>query len=223
MRKNRSTKLQKLIGQGKWNEVNDLIKTDPDQLVVVGSSLQTLPVHEAVRKGAPLKIVKRMVQAAPPDALRHTDSLGRTALHHTLLAEPRTLAMIGGLVDYLLSCDSSTSMVRDADGNLPLHLACGYGAGVGVVESLVEAYPDGVLERNGNGNIPSHLGYYGRTQDACRAHMSVLYWIETNYPATKVGKKRRKELLRPRPFEEKTVGEKILRFLPCLGDGALIL
>mmetsp|Transcript_2417 Transcript_2417/g.4109 ORF Transcript_2417/g.4109 Transcript_2417/m.4109 type:complete len:221 (-) Transcript_2417:194-856(-) len=211
--KKRSTKLQKLIEQGKWNEVNALVKTDPDQLLVAGSSLETLPVHDAVRKAAPLKMVKRMVQAAP-DALRHTDKNGRIPLHHVLTAEPRALTMIGGLVDYLLSCDSSTSKVRDVDGNLPLHLACGYGAEIGVVKTLIEAYPDGVLEQNGKGNIPSQLG----------SQLVAIRWIRENYPATrKVGKKRNRERLRSRPFEEKTLGGKILRFLPPLGDGAVCL
>jgi len=210
--KKRSTKLQKLIEQGKWNEVNALVKTDPDQLLVAGSSLETLPVHDAVRKAAPLKMVKRMVQAAP-DALRQTDKIGRIPLHHVLTAEPRALTMIGGLVDYLLSCDSSTSKVRDVDGNLPLHLACGYGAEIGVVKSLIEAHPDGVLEQNGKGNIPSQLG----------VQFSAMHWIRENYPATrKVGKWRNRERLRSRPFEEKTLGGKILRFLPPLGDGGAV-
>jgi len=211
--KKRSTKLQKLIEQGKWNEVNALVKTDPGQLLVAGSKLETLPLHDAVRKAAPLKIVKRMVQAAP-DALRHTDKNGRIPLHHVLTAEPRALTMIGGLVDYLLSCDNSTSKVRDVDGNLPLHLACGYGAEIGVVKTLIEAYPDGVLEQNGKGNIPSQLG----------SQLVAIRWIRENYPATrKVGKKRNRERLRSRPFEEKTLGGKILRFLPPLGDGAVCL
>ena len=79
--KERSAKLQKLVEQGKWSEVNALIKSDHDQLLVASSSLETLPVHGAVRKAAPLKVVKRMVQAAP-DALRHMDKIGRIPLHH---------------------------------------------------------------------------------------------------------------------------------------------
>jgi len=216
----RPNKLQRLVEQRKWGTVHDLIRSEPALLLKAGSGPgHTLPLHDAVRAGCPVALAKRMVRAAPA-AVRRPDDLGRVPLHHVFLADRNTVEMSSGLVDFLLGCDDLPALegdetvreefelsaaARDVDGNIPLHLACGYGAPLNLVRSLVEFYPKGVWEENDKGTISSE--FCGEKNQLVKK-----YFKET-YPETEnVARSRKAERIRPR--EEETLGEKILKFLP---------
>ena len=52
---------------------------------------------------------------------------------------------------------SAASEMADADGLLPLHLACKHGAPVGVVQRLLEALPAACGAPTADGLLPLHL------------------------------------------------------------------
>jgi ankyrin repeat protein len=51
-------------------------------------------------------------------------------------------------------------------GFLPLHIACASGASLGVIQRLLDAFPDAAKKQDKNGSLPVHI--------ACRANASIL-------------------------------------------------
>lgn len=114
-----------------------------------------LPLHFAVKNGAPLAVVKLLVQSYP--ALLQRGNEGRTPLHEALVRSD-------GVVDRdLIELLASPEVVRmeDGSGKIPLHLLCGYRyrtaeLDLNVVRLLVDLDPETLLIPLKNGCIPLH-------------------------------------------------------------------
>mmetsp|Transcript_14916 Transcript_14916/g.43449 ORF Transcript_14916/g.43449 Transcript_14916/m.43449 type:complete len:230 (-) Transcript_14916:26-715(-) len=206
--------LQRLINEKRWAEVHDRIKLYPKEVVAESSKSSFLPLHDAIRNGAPLnKIVKAIAQTSP-HALHQTDKYGRTPLHHWFLSEPEVAEMNVDTLAWLLQYDNNQNgphcaKVKDKDGNIALHLAVGYGHSMDVVKRLIEVYPDGITEQNLEGTTPPEF--------ATNLNLAVARYFYEKYPETKKLAHARRKCTRIRPRREESVAEKVMKYLPSLG------
>lgn len=77
---------------------------------------------------------------------------GDTALHWTVFGNPPLYA-----VEALLGACPDLVNVKNAAGNLPLHVACSYRASACVLRSLIAANPTTASSPNGRGFTPLHM------------------------------------------------------------------
>ena len=114
------------------------------------------PLHvlsaQARFKVRPWSDVNLVLNSLPPrmakDALmRKDDKYKRAPLHFASYNAPRFV------IDRMLALAPNAVRVKASNGSLPLHWAA-YHNNVDAIESLVNAYPDALLETNNYGNTP---------------------------------------------------------------------
>jgi ankyrin repeat protein len=135
-----------------------------------------LPLHVACcgEDKTLLSVVEFLVRATP-ESCQTKDKHGNTALHYACMR-----GSPAPVVQFLLKRDPTSARVRLPAGLLPLHLA--FGAPqiqLEVVQSLVEAYPEGVKDKaRSDGRLPVHM--------ACtkNAPLAVVDFLVRHFPAS---------------------------------------
>ena len=126
-------------------QANDL------QGIITRDEYGRLPLHNALREGAPLGSIKLLVQA-DVSTLLMSDSNGVLPLHTAF--EHHGCPNVG---QYLLEQDARSLLLADNQGNTPLHCACRL-AKFDVIAMLVNEYPTAaVATTNANKHLPIQL------------------------------------------------------------------
>ena len=135
----------------------DVVKGEPLH-TVGGEGIGRLPLHLALENNAPTEVV---------DALR--DMM-------IAVAEANLQAYL----------DSASKREKDENGQVTLHRALFEGAPVGVINAIIQAYPEGAREIDGNGQLPLHWAFQSynctklRTQN--KAPLDIVDALAKAYP-----------------------------------------
>ena len=132
---------------------------------------EALPLHVACRRGAPVEILRPLLQLYPA-ALQRTDAIGDLPLHAACRSAEPSLKEIRFLVELDLPAVRMPNIV----GALPLHLLCGSRPPAEVVQYLVRSFEGSLSIRTPSGDLPFMV--------ACKtsASESVLQVLLTTYP-----------------------------------------
>ena len=123
--------------------IEALLRSNPTAARTAESAFHRLPIHLACRSGSAQVDTVMLLLASDRDGVTGTssstcrDRLKRIPLHYILAngAHPT-------IVDDLLQFGASRCLaMADSEGWLALHVACGAGADLGIVERLVRAHP----------------------------------------------------------------------------------
>jgi ankyrin repeat protein len=125
-----------------WALVRQILQQEPEQACLYAHNVEASQLHVALTKGAPLDIVRLLVDA-DEDALLLSFH-GATVLH---------VAQDGPVVQYLLQQSPSLAQQRDLQGCLPLHTCRNAQA----AQQLIQAHPEGATQRSPrSGSLPLH-------------------------------------------------------------------
>ena len=123
--------------------IEALLRANPTAARTAESAFHRLPIHLACRSGSAQVDTVMLLLASDRDGVTGTssstcrDRLKRIPLHYILAngAHPT-------IVDDLLQFGASRCLaMADSEGWLALHVACGVGVDLGIVERLVRAHP----------------------------------------------------------------------------------
>jgi ankyrin repeat protein len=112
-----------------------------------------LPLHLACYHGAPLYVVRYLVQEYP-ESLQVTNKDGGLAVHYACNCNRGSPLEI---VRYVVQENPKSLQVTDINGQLPLHHACNHGAPLELVRYLVQQYPESLQVIGINGKTPIDL------------------------------------------------------------------
>jgi len=118
-----------------------------------------LPIHYALKVGAPEKTLRYLIDAHP-SALLYLDNKKRTPLHAAFDLPSNfdgKLPHLGIVQALLTPPGNSATQLKDSSGRLPLHIAAEKGAGEGMLRLLVNSYADGCYRQTDTGDLPLHL------------------------------------------------------------------
>ena len=119
--------------------VEALLRANPKAARTAESAFHRLPIHLACRVGGSAQVdTVRLLLVYFTFSSNCRDKLKRTPLHYILAngAHPTIVD------DLLLQAQSSTSLaLADSEGWLALHVACGSGVDLGIVERLARTHP----------------------------------------------------------------------------------
>jgi ankyrin repeat protein len=111
----------------------------------------SFPLHMAIRSRAPRSVLEMLIKE-DPDSHALRNKFGETPLHVAIKqdAEPTEDGSSDDVAEFLLQLlHPDVVRIRDARGNLPLHVAAVHGCSVHVAKGLLEAWPESILERSG--------------------------------------------------------------------------
>jgi ankyrin repeat protein len=168
--------------------------------------LQELPIHVACQHDAPVAFLKVLVNAYPESLLK-PDKDGNLPIHyacslespdaaHYLMdASAESLKRVNKknktplhlacsrydvsvtLIQDLIQLNENACKTRDWQGRLPIHSACMWEASTGVIELLLNAYPQSVGEKDDHSMTPYgicrkvvHLEMHNATVKLLREH-----------------------------------------------------
>ena len=119
--------------------------------------VQILPLHLACARADELDSSALLLKIANlyPDALKApTDTTKRLPLH-LLCATAKSVDSVAGLIKLF----PEALAVKDADGQLPLHVACSNTsvAATEIVQTVMEAAPEALQCADSAGNLPLHI------------------------------------------------------------------
>lgn len=124
--------------------ITALIGAYPGAVEVQESAYRRLPLHIACRKNANVEVIQILMTQSSRCALE-ADNLGRLPLHYAISNHVSDEA-----IDVLLQEPGAARGV-DRRGWIPLHVACSVGSSTHVVQCLLEAYPESIVERTRKG------------------------------------------------------------------------
>jgi len=170
-----SEKIFILLIEKKWDEVIDSVREDPslaskridssgaDSIVNHESNKVSvlsgyLPLHVALANGAPLAVIDVLLEAYPT-AAKMTTKHGVLPVHY---------AAAGLSVEILKALQSrypAGAAGKDSEGNIALHYAAICNAPIEVFVTLLEAYLEGCLSKNSDGEIPIEV-YFLKNKDS---------------------------------------------------------
>jgi len=148
-----------------------LLRSLPNDGIRHRNNNGALPLHVACRRGAPVEILRPLLELNPA-ALQLTDDGGDWPLHAACHSAEPSLKEIRFLVER----DAAAVRIPNNVGALPLHLLCGSRPPAEVVKYLVQSFEGSVAMRTPTGDLPLMV--------ACKtsASESVLQVLLTAYP-----------------------------------------
>eukprot|EP00978_Attheya_sp_CCMP212_P031107 scaffold116384_cov53-Attheya_sp.AAC.8 len=147
----RASVMLNMIAQQSWEEVKMRVETNPNEASVaiyLGENIQILPLHEACRIGAPLDVIKVLVNENR-NALRTEGQFGYLPLHFAC-----TCTMSLEAIQLLVELYPIAIRTPDAKGKYPLHIACQYGQSTPTIRFLVQSNPGTVYLRDVDNKRP---------------------------------------------------------------------
>ena len=147
--------LTKLCQQRQWQTVIEHVRANPSNAKAVAEKGNIPPLHAACSNGAPIQVIKALLNANPSAAQAKSGIHDRLPLH-CLLASP--LPVSDTVVAALVEAFPGACRVSDKNGCLPIHLAC-QAAPVSddIFTSILSMYPEGAYARNFAGMYPLHI------------------------------------------------------------------
>eukprot|EP00529_Nitzschia_sp_RCC80_P002112 CAMPEP_0113504232 /NCGR_PEP_ID=MMETSP0014_2-20120614/34605_1 /TAXON_ID=2857 /ORGANISM="Nitzschia sp." /LENGTH=895 /DNA_ID=CAMNT_0000399327 /DNA_START=53 /DNA_END=2737 /DNA_ORIENTATION=- /assembly_acc=CAM_ASM_000159 len=153
--------LPALIQALSWEGVLQRLKLHPEEakmsLVVptkggFKATADFYPLHFVCERRPPIEVVNALLELCPEAACKRTMPGGALPLHIAC-----TWYADVNVIDAILAVDRTASRTLDELGNLPLHSACFSGTSTSVIESLLYAFPKGVLARNNQGSLAEDI------------------------------------------------------------------
>lgn len=142
--------VSKMIDNKEWAILTDMLKENPEYAEKKQSMTLRLPLHIAMIKGAPLDLIKVLIDLYPKAlSVKDSDHLVpfHLAIFHKVDIE---------ILKYILRRDEASSKEYDGDGKLPIHFACANSSSDEVIHILLQAYPDSASRRTKSGQLPLH-------------------------------------------------------------------
>jgi hypothetical protein len=155
--------LIKFIKEKQWRAVIDHVRSHPSDAKVGGGSgddaLVLPPLHIACQSGAPIQVIKALLNANPIASQIACGMQDRLPLHFLLAAATSSTAPVQeSVVIALVESYPASCRIVDGAGNLPIHLACmAMHASDAIFNSILSMYPEGAYARNHAGMYPLHL------------------------------------------------------------------
>jgi ankyrin repeat protein len=152
-RKNQ-TPLQVLLG----NQQTKFQTPTSTQIDLITKDVDTTeyPLHLALEYGAPIEILKKLIDKNPSLLLKRNEE-GCTPLHHVFLISEKIRPTIGIVNALLTTPGENAARLKDASDRLPLHIASEIGAAAAILDLLIDANTDGCYRMNRDGDLPVHL------------------------------------------------------------------
>ncbi|XP_059439044.1 ankyrin repeat-containing protein At5g02620-like isoform X2 [Corylus avellana] len=113
------TVLQDVL-RGDWQAVQDFLKEDPHYVRAPISKDQGTALHNAV-VAENTTLIKELLKLMTPEDLKLTTTKGATALH--IAAQSKKVI----IAEQLVKINNEQLLIRDSDGNIPLHIAAYHG------------------------------------------------------------------------------------------------
>ena len=159
------------LGKLTLDHFQSLLQLFPANLTSSRDNDGALPLHIACQFGAPVEILRLIVQADAA-ALQTMNNNGDLPLHAACQADAPSLDGIRFVVEQ----DPNAVQAANNDGALPLHLLCGSRPTVPTVKYLVSSFEGALALMPHSGDLPLML--------ACKASssQSVLQVLLTAYP-----------------------------------------
>jgi ankyrin repeat protein len=132
-----------------------LIESEEGAVRTREGSSQMYPLHLASRTGADPLVLERLADIYPK-AIASVDANGNTIFHLACMQRQLTVELAELLLD---RCSYDVIRKVNEDQSLPLHLAAQYRASLPVLQLLIDHYPEGLLCKDKNGNIPLHKAF----------------------------------------------------------------
>ncbi|CAB9522227.1 expressed unknown protein [Seminavis robusta] len=161
-----STELQQLLQHVK-SKKDDPLWLDLQRFLMSSSSNEWIALHAAMSlPECPMGLIRVLLRMYPAQLSQQDRRMGRTPLHYaaanhakSLLATTTTTMLLHDTTNNnppqedlrtlrlqaVLEAHPAAAGIRDTDGQLPLHLAIG----LPCLESLVHAWPDALVHRDG--------------------------------------------------------------------------
>jgi hypothetical protein len=159
--------LIRLCMEKRWQAVIDHVRIHPsDAKITVGGVsddvLAMPPLHIACQSGAPIQVVKALLNANPHACQISCGTQGRLPLHLLLATagamSPSATPLQENVVIALVEAYPGGCRVVDRAGNLPIHLACvASRVSDAIFTSILSMHPEGAYARNHAGMYPLHL------------------------------------------------------------------
>ena len=152
--------LASLCKQRKWQAVIEHVRahpiSHPADLAKGQTGTKLLPLHLACEKGAPLQVIKVLLNANP-SAVHAKCGPDRLPLH-CLLAAAASYPLSDNAVSTLIEAYPNACRIADKDGNLPIHYAClATPCSDNIFTSILSMYPEAAYQRNTAGDYPLHV------------------------------------------------------------------
>lgn len=142
------------------------------------------PLLFACEHNPSVELIKALIKANPASLRRRQDPGGQLPIHAAC-----TWGASSGVIDTLLSTDSSMAEEQDFLSNLPLHCACYSGAETSIVRSLLRVHPQSVWTRNHQGSsavdIVKRLSHSNRREVLGLLDMTMKNLLEKKKKETK--------------------------------------
>ena len=159
--KNMDKFVSKMIDNKEWVILSEMLKENPEYAEKKQSVTLRLPLHIAMIKGAPLDIIKLLIDLYPKAlSIKDSDQLVpfHLAIFHKVDIE---------ILKYILRKDEASAREYDGDGKLPIHFACANSSSEDVIHILLQAYPDSASRRTKSGQLPLHYA----CQSKCNSYI----------------------------------------------------
>jgi len=166
--------------------ITTILRLAPHLAELRHSHTGNLPLH-AVFYNAFFSSAKRahiadMIIKANPNSVMLTNYEGKTPLHTNCTQHCNYEPVIA-----LLRAAPQIAKWKDKNGELPLHLACrSQKTPNKSIKTLVDAYPEGIFTRNGQGLTPLEIAKSSKViQQRKSSRITLLVTLETDYAKTR--------------------------------------
>ena len=139
-----------------WQSVIEHVRSShpSDAKEVVASRTSLPPLHVACEYGAPIQVIKALLQANPKVVEIKSGIHERLPLHCLL----SSASISESIVTVLVEAYPGACQVADKNGNLPIHMICQKpNITEGIFNSILSMYPEAAYVKSLSGNYPLHL------------------------------------------------------------------
>ena len=170
-----------LLATKQWNMVQLESKRDPLALRVKvkvndfypdqdkkKQQTKVLPIHQAVKYGAPVKTLELLHHIYSDDCEKHESPHNRLALHIACIFSSSHKYSLD-MITILLQHNRQAISEQDVLGRLPIHYAIKHFATYDVIIKLINEYPKSLLVADTNGWLPIHVACYVAASSASQA------------------------------------------------------
>lgn len=153
--------INKLIHDEEWEQVIQQAKNHPGEVRSWScrpgffegvKDSDVLPIHECVSMGAPVEVIKALVNAFPQGLAEKESAYRRLAIHIACRN-----AMDKDVIQYLIKSYPLGVATDDILGRVPLHYTCSNGADEQTIDMLMESCPGSTRAYDRRGWLPIHV------------------------------------------------------------------
>ena len=136
-----------------WQAIEQRLQEYPEEAAAYGHSIDASPLVRSLQKGAPLAVVRALVEAYDIAVFHHDDEQGTSPLLAAMQANNGEQEQHSIIVNLLLEINPRACSEADRQGRLPVHFVrtCPKSA-----ESLIASYPAGVSQTDSKGRLALH-------------------------------------------------------------------